>query len=357
MTEQGQYSNDDSATDDSDDLAFAAMTTATVHLYRVLNAMRPKRSKMADRRGGGDQGGELLELDTNEFVIVSISAQGLAFSIGEMHLGLARLYIDHTLFSNYEFSLGPDGSVSFKVQLDRLITCLQMFAFDSISDHATGNVSGKETLPSHTCRMVYKGEGHPFILIFRQGANLITTCELTTLSMDDDAEVNEEALRLDLANIVLQVIMPGKIVAEAFSELATMGTKTLTIRASNSEPRFALMSHSKLGVSQFAFPNEKHILQVFQIHDNAAAAAAAASGKSQEDGELVVMNSYDYDKIMKAYDAICLASRISLRCDVNGFMSIQSMYEVGDGRSIFIDFRFATMEESDFDNFMVEIGK
>lgn len=252
----------------------------------------------------------------------------------------ARLYIDHTLFSNYAFSLGPDGNLSFKVQLDRLITCLQMFSFGEITpDQSAGSYSSKENIASHTCRMVYKGEGHPFILIFRQGSTLITTCELATVSMDDEAESNEEALRLDLANIVLQVIIPGKVVAEAIGELATMDTKILTIRASNSEPRFALMSHSRLGVSQFAFPNEKRILEVFQIQDK--------SGDISQNEDLIVANSYNFDQIMKAYDAICLASRVSIRCDVNGFMSIQSMYEVGDGRSIFIDFRFATMEDDE----------
>lgn len=256
------------------------------------------------------------------------------------------------MFSNYAFSHDPDESISFKLSLDRFITCLQMFSTSEISsgtfhDKAKGPVPGKENLPSHTCRMVYQGDGHPFLLIFRQGSSLITTCEFTTISMDEEAD-GEEALKLDLANIVQQVIIPGKIMSEAISELNTINTLTLTIRASSSVPRFALISHGKMGVSQFAFPNEKRVLELFHIQAN------PSDGDIQESSnqEVTVANTYNFDQIMKAHEAISLASRISLRCDVNGFMSLQSMYEVGDGRSIFIDFRFAAIEDDEFQSIM-----
>lgn len=270
---------------------------------------------------------------------------------------VGRLYIDRALFSNYSFSLGSEDNVSFRLSLDRLITCLHMFSSNEVSssntsDKAKGPLVGKENIPSHTCRMVYRGEGHPFLLIFRQGASLVTTCEFKTINMDDETDGAEEALRLDLANIVQQVIIPGKIMAEAIGELNTIDTVTLTIRASNTVPRFALISHGKMGVSQFAFPNEKRVLELFHIQDD----SVDENGQASSSKDLTVANSYNFDQIMKAYETICLASRISLRCDVNGFMSLQSMYEVGDGRSIFIDFRFGPIKEDEFQDILDKMG-
>lgn len=232
-----------------------------------------------------------------------------------------------------------------------------MFASNEISsaapnDKSKGTFSGKGNLPTHTCRMVYQGEGYPFLLIFRQGASLITTCEFKTLTMEEETDGTEEALRLDLANIVQQVIIPGKIMAEAIGELKTIETVTLTIRASNTAPRFALISHGKMGVSQFAFPNEKRVLELFHIQDG----TVDEEGQPLSSKDLTVVNSYNFDQIMKAYEAINLASRVSLRCDVNGFMSLQSMYEVGDGRSIFIDFRFGAIEEDEFQTILDQMG-
>lgn len=100
MTETGQ-SRPSGQAEDFDDLAFAAMTTATVHLYRVLSAMRPKKQKKGPQRAMGDQA-DLLEFDQSKFVVVSISTQGLAFSIGEMHLGLGMyLPLTRCRFVNY----------------------------------------------------------------------------------------------------------------------------------------------------------------------------------------------------------------------------------------------------------------
>lgn len=222
----------------------------------------------------------------------------------------------------------------------------------SSSEISSGSTTAKENMPHHTCRMVYQGEGHPFLLIFRQGPSLMTTCQFTTISMEEEGE-GEEELRLDLGNIVQQVIIPGKIMAEAISELNTIRTVTLTIRASSTIPRFALISHGSMGISQFAFPNEKRVLELFHIQNSSLNnnEEASSSGK-----EVTIANSYNFDLIMKAYEAMSLASRISLRCDVNGFMSLQSMYEVGDGRSIFIDFRFAPIEDEDFQNMMDKMG-
>lgn len=72
--------------EDFDGFTFTAMTTCTMHIHRVLKAIRPKKAK-STKQHLADQY-DSSNLDQNVFVIVTITNHGLAFSVGEMHTGL-----------------------------------------------------------------------------------------------------------------------------------------------------------------------------------------------------------------------------------------------------------------------------
>lgn len=70
---------------DFDSFIFSSMTTCTMHIYRVLKAIRPKKAK---KNSHISEQHDPSSSDQNLFVIVTITNHGLAFSVGEMHTGL-----------------------------------------------------------------------------------------------------------------------------------------------------------------------------------------------------------------------------------------------------------------------------
>lgn len=95
MTNRDGNQDEEAGRDELDgfeDFAFSAMTTGTMHIYRVLNAIRPKRAKKQQHQQATEQP-DLLNLEQSTFVIVTITSQGLAFSVGEMHTGLGKLRV------------------------------------------------------------------------------------------------------------------------------------------------------------------------------------------------------------------------------------------------------------------------
>jgi cell cycle checkpoint protein len=62
-----------------------------------------------------------------------------------------------------------------------------------------------------------------------------------------------------------------------------------------------------------------------------------------------VVNSYKFDMVQKAARAMSAATKVSLRGDSQGVLSLQFMIEVEAGKVSFIDFRFVpfVLEEED----------
>lgn len=298
---------------------FSAITSYTSDIYKVLKSIAPKKHGHSK-----DSNGDLaINSTSTTFVRITLTPQGLACSIGKMQSGLHRVYLDKDLFSSFKVEGLEDGELSFKLSLDRLITCLRMFEGEG-----------------ETCRFVYEGPGHPFMMMFKSqhSTTLVTTCEFKTLDLDDD---DDDEIELDLENVVLQVILPGKVMSEVFTELRSVGTRMLTICASSSDTKFALISHGNLGITQFSFPEEKNIIKVFIFSPE----LLEDSGSTPEDS---VANSYHYSTVLKAYEAIALSTEVSLRCDSRGCLCLQAKYGTNEGRLIYFDFRCSALIEEEY---------
>jgi hypothetical protein len=87
------------------------------------------------------------------------------------------------------------------------------------------------------------------------------------------------------------------------------------------------------------FPNEKRVLETFLVVPPLAGDYSRRP-TPHEEPNFVVTNDYAFDLVKCAKEAVGLASKVSIRCDSKGVMSLQSMCEVGDGRQSFVDFRF-----------------
>jgi cell cycle checkpoint protein len=311
------------------DPLFTASTTSVGHMFRVLKAI----GLLADEAS------------------VTISDQGIKFSVdAASHVCQAHLFLTTSLFSSYEFkSLSEeDQYVTFNISLKALTGCLQMFAavdqkpvaWESRREKSIENET--EMVANSSCIFMYNGPGSSFLVYFKEGRTMTTKCQLATYyrEIDSAGEDSTDIIVLDPETIVQKVIIRGSILEDALKGLEAISTQVVTIRASTKSPHFTLISHGDVGTSEFVFPNERSVLETFIV-----TAPGAQVYDRQEHGDIVIRNSYQFALVNKAKEAVHLASRVSLRCDASGVMSIQSMCELGDGRQSFVDFRFVPNAE------------
>jgi len=201
---------------------------------------------------------------------------------------------------------------------------------------------------NHLCRLKYQSSGSPLFVVLEESL-ITTTCELTTY---------EPAFTTDIPfsrnHLALKIIMRASWLHDAITELASTSPTRLTLvaRMQSGKPYFALSASGSLGSARVEFNNAKAttfapmatntaqpdtspslLLETFQLADPTAK----------------VVNSYKFDMIQKAARAMSVATKVSVRGDDQGVLSLQFMIEVEAGKVSFVDFRFVpfVFEEGD----------
>ncbi|EEP75754.1 conserved hypothetical protein [Uncinocarpus reesii 1704] len=348
---------------------------------------------------------------------IQITPQGIRFSAedGRVMQGLA--FLDKTLFINYVFNPpssnsgmdideddaedAPDTSTypRFLISLTALIETLQIFGLNDstqplnpISNPMTGSASNAFSTPAlllnRTCTISYVRPGSPLSLTLTE-AGVTTTCELTTYEPDDPSFDSSEDVDIPLQRdaIVFKIIMRSLWLHNAIMELDSTNPTTLTLSASpNKSPYFALSaSGGPFGDSTVEFsidkePNRSTDTTYRSFNDD-------GSSKQPRRGKLApsvaetflvqppasktrVRQSYRFALVRKALRAMAASSKVSIRGDSQGVLSMQFMIELGEaalssdgpgrapqalgggtlGNVSFVDFRFVPLVDDDEEN-------
>lgn len=169
-------------------------------------------------------------------------------------------------------------------------------------------------MPS-VCRLSYAAKGEPLCIVLEE-AGVMTTCEMVTYEPEDQDEI---PLQRDA--LAQKIIMRSNWLFDAINELASTSPSRLTIAASPSAPYFVLSSNGPLGSAAVEFSKDQQLLETFYVPKR-------------------TVNTYKYSLVKAASRAMQLASKVSIRGDEQGVLSLQFMVEVGEGRVSFMDFRF-----------------
>ena len=172
------------------------------------------------------------------------------------------------------------------------------------------------------CRLSYADVGEPLCITLEE-TGIVTTCELVTYEPDLQVEIplHKDAL-------VQKIIMRASWLYDAIAELSSTSPTRLTIVASPTPPYFTLSSAGPLGSATVEFSKDPQLLETFQVPRR-------------------TVNTYKYSMIKGAGRAMAMASKVSIRCDEQGVLSLQFMIEVeGEGVS-FVDFRFVAYVPED----------
>lgn len=252
--------------------------------------------------------------------------------------------MDKALFTAYTLNLteDEDGALpQFQVNLAALLEALQIFgatdaaakAVKSDTDPYRSNIRNyRPDAFSHqtlgmpgTCCLMYEADGSPFSVLLEE-TGVKTRCNMVTYTpeLPDD-------IPFDRDDLSFKIIMQARWLLDGLSELAPMSPTRITITASPSAPYLSLSSGGALGSASVDFSSGRELLETFSVRDK-------------------WVQSFKFDLVKSASEAMRIASKVSFRGDGQGVLSLQFMVEIEGGAVSFLDFRFvpyATQEEDE----------
>ncbi|KAF8534821.1 Rad1/Rec1/Rad17 [Trichophaea hybrida] len=290
---------------------------------------------------------------------IELSSQGLRVIVEDSRVMQGAAFVEKNLFSSYAFNphkhsstrdddtaAAPaptkselpdeeDHNLVFGISLAVLLECLQIFGAEASRDkwHTSGNGGTGTIGGTHsrsgpgavfdqtvlriggTCKFSYIGQGHPLYLMLEENG-IITTCELTTY----EPELVEQ-IPLAMDGLALKLIMKAGWLHDAIQELEGSSVERLTIAASPQHPYFSLSASGPMGSTVVEFSNDKSLLQAFNVPKP-------------------TQHTYKFGLVKNAAKAMAMASKVSIRGDNHGVLSMQFMIEQEGGGTSFVDFRF-----------------
>lgn len=277
--------------------------------------------------------------------------QSLAPSTASSILTSPKIGVAHwskSLFTTYITNLPPTPTPAsdpgsdddepptqtFQISLPALLETLQIFgATDAAARQAKADVDpyrsnlrnyrsdafSAQTLGmTGTCSLSHTEQGAPFSIVLDE-AGVSTTCNLTTYV--PEAETPDD-IPFDIEDLSFKIITQSRWLLDALAELGAGGPEKLTIAATRGEPYLRLTtSGGPLGSSSVDFAKGKDLLETFSV------------GRRW-------VQTFKFDMVKAASEAMRIASKVSLRGDGQGVLSMQFMVEVEGSGPSFLDFRF-----------------
>jgi len=177
------------------------------------------------------------------------------------------------------------------------------------------------------CRLSYAGIGSPLSVILEE-SGVTTTCNLNTYEPEHPEEIpfQRDAMQM-------KIIMQARWLFDAISELSSTSPTRLDITALPTAPYVSLSAAGHLGSASVEFAKGRDLLETFTVAEKWT-------------------QSYKFEMVKAASEAMRLASKVSVRGDEQGVLSLQFMVEVEGGGVSFVDFKFVPFlrdEEEDED--------
>lgn len=293
---------------------------------------------------------------------VRISSDGLRFSTEEGSAMEAFVFLSKDLFTSYKYHALPPpssqddapGPPVFQISLTSLLETLNIFSlsdpnsnsfkkpgdgYDGFTAHRLNRHAGINafsSVMSGICTFSYDGEGSA-LCVHMSESGVTTTCELTTY---EPASV--EDIPFDRDAIALKTIMRSAHLLDAVTELSSTTPSSITVLAS---------PHTRAGSSlSFSASGALGSATVDFVHDPLSESAVLETFNCSNKTSA----SYNFGLIRAPQRAMAAATKVSLRMDEEGVLSLQFLVEVdagqgGDESVAFVDFRIVPLIEGEGD--------
>ncbi|KAF2435906.1 Rad1-domain-containing protein [Tothia fuscella] len=304
---------------------------------------------------------------------VQISEEGLRFTASESSVLEGMVFLEKALFTTFQYKAPrhstPDSDASvdeqedeiatnptFAISLPSLLETLQIFGLSTENNANKPNAyrrDGYNNAFSHdvlgisgSCSITWEKPGNPLTVILQE-AQITTTCDLVTyepLSLAD--------IPFNRENLVLKVIMRASYLHDAITELSSTNPQSLTLTASPTS--LILSASSTLGSAIVEFDRDS---KTGHISTNRNTNGNGNGTDKQGSGLLETFHvpepfsqSYKFSHVGNAKKALASATKVSVRADEQGVLSLQFMIENLEGGGVsFVDYRFVPLvgEEGD----------
>src|SRR5215469_791872 len=289
-------------------------------------------------------------------------------------------FLEKSLFTSYHFKIPNSESnelqdegfesetPTFSISLPSLLETLQLFNLTDTKSqnpfhgdiYTTPAAFSHSVLGFHagTCRLLYASPGAPFTITLEE-SGITTTCDLTTYEPTFTTDIPFHRDKL-----ALKVIMRSTYLHDAITDLSTQNPAQLTLAAT--KDALTLSTSSDLGSAEVAFQRYPSIPPSHTLRHQSGNDSGEQEARAKRDGGLLetflvpspFRQSYKFAHVAAAKRAMAAATKVSIRADEQGVMSLQFMIEheegVGGDRGVsFVDFRLVpliseeSMEEGD----------
>lgn len=251
-----------------------------------------------------------------------------------------------SLFTNYTLNLPQSDDENdvnfpgFQISLPAFLETLQIFGASDVAarqakaeaDPYRSNLrnyrpdafSAQTLGMTGTCILSYAQEGGPFSIILEEsGVN--TTCNLSTYLPEAP-----EDIPFDRDDLAFKVIMQSRWLLDALTEMAHTSPTRLTLTACKQEPYLRLSCAGPLGGSSVDFAKGRDLLETFSVREK-------------------WVQSFKFDMIKTAIEAMRISSKVSIRGDGQGVLSLQFLVGNEGGGQDFLLFSFVPYVEHEDD--------
>jgi cell cycle checkpoint protein len=287
-------------------------------------------------------------------------------------------FLEKALFTAYHYNAPPpssprsDASTAetnnpvFAVSLPSLLETLQIFGLtaESKPNPFSSGGAGRDTFANNAfsnsvlgingiCRLNYDAPGAPLTIVIEE-QGIRTTCKLNTYepSFVSDIPFSRE-------NIAMKVIMRAGYLFDAIAELSNNNPQVITLSAR--KRTFTVAASSPLGSATVDFHRDAqgttHRAPAANEHGDEE--ADGENGQKQSSSGLLetyllatdngsFSQSYKFAHVASTKKALQAATKVSIRADEQGVLSLQFMIENLEGGGVsFVDFRFVPLVGDD----------
>jgi cell cycle checkpoint protein len=151
---------------------------------------------------------------------------------------------------------------------------------------------------------------------------IVTECSIVTQEAD-------EVLDFDFtsSNVHSRLIIKSECLKEAFAEI-DFTNNVLEMIMSPNEPNFKLITNGYIGTTQFDFSSSSEMIEVFECK------------KTQR-------NKYKLALLKPSIKGLHQSSKVSVRMDTRGFLSLQCMVITDDQQICFIEYLCVPAEDDE----------